>query len=127
MSLREQMSADVAGVFCRTDDFAETGTYVPKGGVARPVVAVVDFDDSRVEQQGNQRYRIEMLRVFCSRDAVTGIDNPQDGDRFAREGDDANVTAYAFRGEIADTDDTAWTLTFIRKVPLTLGGNRMPR
>jgi hypothetical protein len=68
----------------------------PRGASRGPVVAVVDFDDSRVEQQGNQRYRIEMLRVFCSRDAVTGIDNPQDGDRFAQEGDDANVTAYAF-------------------------------
>jgi hypothetical protein len=128
MNLREQMSADVAGVFCRTADFAETGTYVPKGGTPRSVNAIVDVELTRVEQQGSQRYRVETLRVWCSQDPVTGIDNPQDGDGYAREGDDPNVKVYSFRGEIGDVDDnTGWTLTFIHKVPLTVGGNRMPR
>jgi hypothetical protein len=127
MTLREQIADDIARVFTRLADFGEPATYVPKGGQARPIVAVIDFDDTLQDGQGNHLNKIEVLRVLVSRDPTSGIDSPQFGDALARDGDDPDLKAYSFTGEITDSDDAAWTLTFVRNLKDTIGGNRMPR
>lgn len=45
-TLKEQMLADVAGVFMNEDEHATEATHHPDGGADAPVTVVVDFEKS---------------------------------------------------------------------------------
>lgn len=125
MTLRAQITADVAKVFLNTQEFAETCRYYQKCGNKRNVVAVVDELGSFVEDQIGKKSE-EFIDVFVSRDGTAGIDEPQLGDALHRleVDEDTPDKGYAYTGEKSDVDENAWTLRFKRKIPYKTGGNR---
>jgi hypothetical protein len=125
MTLRAQITSDVADVFLNNEDFAETLYYKPKDGDQRTLTCVVDEDDDYQDTETGIMHK-RVLSVFASRSATTGIDSPQLGDRISRAidgtGDDA--VWYAFAGNVTDIDENAWTVKFQRETPYKIGGNR---
>jgi hypothetical protein len=125
VTLRAQITSDVAAVFLNNEDFAETLYYKPKDSDQRTLTCVVDEDDDYQDQDTGIMHK-RVLSVFASRSASTGIDTPQLGDRISRAidgtGDDA--VWYAFAGNVTDIDENAWTVKFQRETPYKIGGNR---
>jgi hypothetical protein len=125
MTLRAQISPDIAGVFLNDEEHAETLYYKPKDGTQRTLTCVVNEDDDYQDVETGIMHK-RVISVFASRSASTGIDTPQLGDRISRAidgtGDDA--VWYAFAGNVTDIDENAWTVKFQRETPYKIGGNR---
>ena len=121
MTLREQMAADVAGVFLNDEEHAESVTYTPANGVARTITAIVNEDGGLEDQDGRLADRIYAW-VFVARSGTTGIDDPQVNDTLAvtRGGEEVRFT---YAGGVSDADDSGWWLRFSRQKNKRYGRN----
>jgi len=118
MSLRDLITADAGTVFLRTDDFAESCTFLPKTGGERPVIASCEQETKLIELDGETKL-IDELWVHCLRDkdhaTYGGIDRPEIGDQLLRGATaDPEQRPYGFTGDIEHTDAASWDLRFER-------------
>ena len=74
MTFKEQVEADVAAVFLNEDEFAESITYTPTGGVARTILAIVDRQDETIEYRDGGQVRVRVREIHVADHATTGID-----------------------------------------------------
>lgn len=133
MTLREQIHADVAGVFLNTEDFGESFWYCPKDGTKRRIVGVAEAERTEVIESPHGKQNRHTLELFCSRDSTTGIDDPQLGDGLWRVSTDEDQ-GFSFAGLANDRDENdgtadagqgnAHSLLFIRYTPYKIGGTR---
>lgn len=123
MTLREQIESDIASVFLNTDDLAEACTYYPRAGGAREIVCDVQ-KSVQMRDEPTGLVRKEVVSVWVSKSATTGIDKPQIGDALKLSGDDK---LFAYAGEPSEEDEFSWTLTFERFSHVERGGNRQAR
>lgn len=126
MTLKTQIESDVSAVFLETDDFAETVTYIPKGGKDRSVKAIVDRSVRPVQDQFGI-WQDRVAEVLVSKDATDGIAAiPEYGSSLVTS-DLADGETYSFEGTIVDEDAAAWTLEFVIHDPKRRGGNYVKR
>ena len=133
MTLREQIHADVEGVFLNVDDFAETFYYLPAGGTRREIVCTVVLERSEVIETQHGKQNQHVLQVFASKDETTGIDEPKAGDALWRKSQgtsDPQGFSYGLAVEEMDGNDgtdyageaNGHVLTFLRYTPFKHGG-----
>jgi hypothetical protein len=101
--------------------YGETCTYIPVGGAPRTVDADV-VETSDVLETDHGLKRVSRLEVSVRRHATEGIDSPRLGDGFKREDSD---DVYSWNGTKTNVDQVAWTLHFVRDLPVEVGGNRI--
>lgn len=107
----------------------EDCVYLPLDGEARTVAAAVEESKQQVDEPSGV-WLVTTMQVLVSRDATTGIDNPQFGDSLCREADllaDGTPDPsklVGFSGACEDKGPGGWVLTFTRRAPYELGGNR---
>lgn len=111
LTFKQLLAADIENVFTNPNEFGEQLTYKPKDGVTRTINGVVDEDGDYV-QVGRDLDHQQFLDVFVSRDATTGIDDPQLGDAIHRAIDPEDKW-YSFSGLNSDVDESGWTLRFL--------------
>lgn len=73
MSFEDQVAIDIRQNVFNTDEFAETVTYTPKGGVAKSIKAVVQRDPIRLIG-GQREYPTKTVRLRIQKDATYGVD-----------------------------------------------------
>lgn len=98
--------------------------YQPEGAQPRTIVAGVSEQSHIIDGPKGGLIRQEWLIVFCKRDPVTGIDDPQLGDELRRQSDPPE-RIFAFHGERENTLSPTWTLRFLRERPYQVGGNSL--
>lgn len=127
-TLQEDMASDDENCVLETESgFAETVTYVPKGGPSRQVVMVIDRrSDFRSNEQGLSD--IEIAECFCLRNAASvakgGINAPQIGDGILLSATvDPTQRPFAYTGVATDVTHSSWVLHFSRDVIYRQGGS----
>ena len=81
MTLKAQMSSDVANVVLQTDEHAETATYTPRNGTPVSCAVVCERDgDLTPTTSDMERTAPVMARIFC---ATADVASPKLGDVFA--------------------------------------------
>lgn len=67
-------------VFLAEDGFREEVVYVPAGGVARTIWAIVLRSDSVIRDENNHLIRLHKAETRSTTDSVEGINAPKIGD-----------------------------------------------
>lgn len=73
MAFKSDLAQDAAKTFLNSDEFAEDITYIPKGGVAKVVKAVVNRKRIDPASEDAGRILINQCEIFIANDAVSGI------------------------------------------------------
>lgn len=99
-----------------TSYFAEESDYQPVfPGSSRTVTVKISAVQSADLEDAGDEELIERIRVKVSRDATTGIDNPQMGDLLTRSVTyDPDRRPYSFTGHKEEISETHWVLIFQR-------------
>jgi len=124
MTLKDQMAADVAGVFLNTDDFAEGFTHTPKGGIPRSVTLTIVDERVRFETRDNRKLRIRELEILAAHDATTGITNPQPGDKLTQDSDSRLPKVPLLFVDVVSQDDAGVILRYHESPRVVRGGYR---
>jgi hypothetical protein len=77
MTFKEQIAADLANVILNPDEFAETTVYTSKGGTAKIILAVWEYDNFGAEFQTPGESWKKHGTVTLAR---TDIADPENGD-----------------------------------------------
>lgn len=108
-----------AQIVLSTNYFGESCTYIPKGGEASTVTAIVDRSvRPNQDQFGLWSDRIAQATVLKAE--IASI--PEYGSSL-KTSDLAEGEAYSFEGTIVDEDAAAWTLEFVIHDTKRRGGN----
>jgi len=84
-----------------TDFFAESVTYTPAGGSPRTITAKVTIRGETEYSDAGDESELELVRVFCRRDATEGILAPQIGDTLQRSASvESDNRPYTFHEEL---------------------------
>jgi len=103
--------------FLQTDHFAETVTYQPNNGRARPVVVGIVYaaaDDVVGEMLDLDAETIWVFARKSTSGTKSGIDQPRRGDQITRPDDDAS-RPFTYQGQIRNERATDWELLFARR------------
>lgn len=73
MGFKDQVATDLRANVFNADEFAETITYTPKGGVAKSIKAVVTRNPIRMLGNGVQEMPAHTIQVRIQRDATYGV------------------------------------------------------
>jgi hypothetical protein len=100
--------------------------FTPVTGEERQVRAILTEGGSY--QEGDKTlYRVETLKAFVLRDpseSLGGIDVAERGSALRIDGDPQD-RVYSCTGDYDSTADKySWTLDFVRRIPVEIGGNR---
>jgi hypothetical protein len=112
-TLKQQITADVAGVFLDTDEFAEAVTYIPASGSEVSITVIIEEEDEFLDE--NQRAADhEFIRVFTALTSA-GIKYPTLGDAIKRSAtEDEGQRLYGWTGQREDPERDSWWLVFRR-------------
>lgn len=113
----DDLQDDVTNAFLT--EFAESVMYYPKSGEARSVTADCREQGSYPDDSNGGFVSMEVLELRVSRDATSGIDSPQIGDRLLRSGE---TDYWNWHGEKSQVGPAMWTLTFQRESQFRVGG-----
>lgn len=122
-TLQDDLRDDVGKVFLACDHFAEMITYIPKGGSAKSIAAIISGVPGGPEQQIHTRTdtRRKSFGIYDG-DNTTGHVNPREGDVIVYT--EAGVaTNWSFSKELKH-DIGLWTLEFVTAKAITQGTNR---
>lgn len=133
MSLADLIAADVSDVFLNEDDFAETLTYYPKGEAVREISAtrvslgmfLRQAHPRETDQDEHHEKQVDKLAFFVTRDATTGMPNPQLGDAI-RLATDPVHDRWDFVS-IEETDAVSFIVVFQKTRNLRAGMKRPAR
>lgn len=123
MTFQSQLATDFKQLLSNSE-FEEVITYLPHGGVARTIRAIVtvrgQFTSGEMMQINDQTIEVEVSSDQS--DATTGgVTKPQKKDAIIRTGI-SDTTRYAWTGAILDgTTKDNWVLEFERKDPVQAG------
>ncbi len=110
-------------VFLNDEHFAEWITYHPAVGDERAVLALIEHEQRRHEDEVVVRDD-ERIVVTVGRDETHekgGVELPKIGDGLMREVDDG-WGKFAFTGEVVNQTAHSWKLVFTRPKSRALGG-----
>jgi hypothetical protein len=119
MTLASQIDADMATVFCNTNDFATSFTYSPKSGPSRTIKGIIE-ELGRLQDSASgifQREEIEIMVSRTSSDACGGIDDPRIGDSITL----ADGRVFSYSGDNSDIERNSWWLRFYRDIQVQAG------
>lgn len=113
-TLKQQITADVAGIFLDTNEFAETVTYIPAGDSGVSITVIVEESDELIDVAG-RTVDEEMISVFTARTSA-GIQNPATGDAILRSvTEDPEQRVYGYMKQREDPERDSWWLLFKRR------------
>lgn len=113
-TLKQQINADVSGVFLDTDEFAEEVTYIPAGGAAVSITVIIEETDEFLDIEGRAVFD-EVILVFTSRDS-SGIATPVINDGLKRSAaEDPSQRLYGYMGQKESPERDSWWLMFKRR------------
>ncbi len=123
-TFQELLQSDLDDVFLNTEEFGESVEYYPFGGAMRTITVAVSEYGARNEMELNAKSVSAQLRVFAKRDAVTGIDNPQQKDYLVRSSE-PGVNYYFQR--VLEQDSAGHELLFEKRARGVTGANESRR
>lgn len=113
-TLKQQITADVPGVFLDTDEFAESVTYIPDSGAESTITVIIEETDEFLDIEGRSVFD-EVILVFTSRDS-SGIADPVLGDGLKRSAaEDPSQRTYGYMGQKESPERDSWWLMFKRR------------
>jgi len=113
-TLKQQITADVAGVFLDTDEFAEEVTYIPADGAEVSITVIIEEEDEFLDENNRSAF-VEYIRVFAKRATADGIKSPTIGDGIKRSAtEDPGQQVYGYTGQREDPERDTWWLLFKR-------------
>jgi hypothetical protein len=122
-TLRDDLRDDVAKTFLDVTHFAEMVTYIPVGGSAKSIAAIITSIVSGPENQGHSRIhaRHKSFAIYDG-DNVTGHVNPREGDviEYTEAG---ALRRWDFAKELKH-EPGLWTLEFHTSMQIAAGFNR---
>lgn len=88
MSLKDQIEAQVGGVFLQTAHFAESVSYQPAAGGSPVACSAVCIDGTELSSSGGigSEYAGRLQKVVSVRLAVSAVANPAFNDTITRSG-----------------------------------------
>lgn len=113
MSFQSQLAADVDAVFLNTAEFGETAHYEPVGEKTRSVTVVIDRSHRDRQDMAHHQIDVDTITVQASRSALTGLPNPQTGDRLWLA-EDSPAEPWVYQAE-RHRDAQFVVCTFVRK------------
>ena len=114
---------DVAGILAQ---WGESITYIPQGGEARTITAIVDKSVRPIQDQFGI-WQDRLAEVFVKRDATAGIDAIPEYGSSVKTSSLAEGEAYSFEGTVVNEDDESLKLEFVIHDPKRRGGNYAKR
>jgi len=113
-TLKQQITADVAGVFLDTDEFAESVTYIPASGAQSTITVIIEESDEFLDME-DRVVDDEMISVFTARTSA-GIQSPVIGDGILRSTtEDPEQRVYGYMQQREDPERDSWWLLFKRR------------
>jgi len=109
MLFKDQIASDAVNVFLNSDEFAESISYTPRGGVAKIVKAIVNRGQVVVSAQDTQRLGHDQIEIFISTDSTNGIQIVSKQDTFTAPGLNGAVVPWGVI-KILDSDPGMWHL-----------------
>jgi hypothetical protein len=100
MTLKEQMAADLLNLILNTDEFAESSTYTAKGGTAKTIKAVWEYDNFGAEFEAAGESWKKRGTVTVS---IADIADPQRGDSIVNAaGESFEVQDLQYRNPVSN-------------------------
>ena len=103
MTLKQQMALDLNNLILNTDEFAESSTYTPRGGTAKTIKAVWEYDNfgAEFENAGESWKKRGTVTV-----SIADIADPQREDVIINAaGESFEVKDVSFRNPVSNIID----------------------
>ncbi len=111
MTFKTKLDDDVNNKFLNTDEFAETISYTPYGGAAKPIKAIVTRNRLNPDSQNQGHVLINQVEIQIANDATNGVASVNKGQDTvslpAIIGDSASTWRIV---DILDHDSAMWRL-----------------